>query len=465
MADKRINALTTTSASVGDDYFAIDGATNGTRALSAFSPTFGGNATVTGTLTVNGTSTFNNTLTVSSNVGFIGKSGSGTGGNWRYISDDGTSRWLSGILGSPSETAFDIYDIVNGRSLLTLTAAGVVKVPQTTASTTTSSGALVIGNGTQGGLGVGGAVNIGGTLTVNGTNVSSIPRLSLNSPVETYNFAAINTIQSADVSLEVTSTAATGVGLGMVVRRTNGGEFARFINGAVTTRLANMSCDAAGTYFSISSAVGMYLDSTKTMFTGGNVLIGGTTDIPGTGCLKVFGTTASTTTSSGALVVSGGVGVAGNTNIGGVASVGGSSSAAVGVYVINTALTGTDQYGVASEPIWTSAANLGHTLWARTKTAASAFTLTAGHGVFVEIPTLGAGSAITNNYGVRINNQGTTGVTNAYGLYVASQSGASTLNYAIYTAGGRINFQGLPTSSAGLPAGTLWNDSGTLKVA
>jgi len=176
-------------------------------------------------------------------------------------------------------------------------------------------------------------------------------------------------------------------------------------------------------------------------------------------------TTASTSTSSGALVVSGGVGVAGNTNIGGVASVGGSSSAAVGVYVINTALTGTDQYGVASEPIWTSAANLGHTLWARTKTAASAFTLTAGHGVFVEIPTLGAGSAITNNYGVRINNQGTTGVTNAYGLYVASQSGASTLNYAIYTAGGRINFQGLPTSSAGLPAGTLWNDSGTLKVA
>jgi hypothetical protein len=78
-----------------------------------------------------------------------------------------------------------------------------------------------------------------------------------------------------------------------------------------------MSCDAAGTYFSISSAVGMYLDSTKTMFTGGNVLIGGTTDIPGTGGLKVFGTTASTTTSSGALVVSGGVGVAGNTNIGG----------------------------------------------------------------------------------------------------------------------------------------------------
>jgi len=169
MADIRIKDLTTTaSTTAADDFFAADGTTNGTRKLSAYSPTFGGNATVGGTLTVNSTSTFNNTITVSSNVGFIGKSGSGTGGNWRYISDDGTSRWLSGILGSPSETAFDIYDIVNGRSLLTLTAAGVVKVPQTTASTSTSSGALVVGNGTSGGLGVGGAIYAGGALTAAG---------------------------------------------------------------------------------------------------------------------------------------------------------------------------------------------------------------------------------------------------------------------------------------------------------
>jgi hypothetical protein len=190
-------------------------------------------------------------------------------------------------------------------------------------SQTSNSGKLLTTNGTSASWSnavtvSGNNATVTGTLTVNGTNVSSIPRLSLNSPVETYNFASIGTIQSADVSLEVTSTAATGVGLGLVVRRTNGGEFARFINGAVTTRLANMSCDAAGTYFSISSAVGMYLDSTKTMFTGGNVLIGGTTDIPGTGGLKVFGTTASTTTSSGALVVSGGVGVAGAINGGGL---------------------------------------------------------------------------------------------------------------------------------------------------
>jgi filamentous hemagglutinin len=55
MADIRINSLpTTASASSSDDFLALDGATNGTRKLNAFSPTFGGNATVGGTLTAGG---------------------------------------------------------------------------------------------------------------------------------------------------------------------------------------------------------------------------------------------------------------------------------------------------------------------------------------------------------------------------------------------------------------------------
>jgi len=163
MADIRIKDLTTTaSTTAADDFFAADGTTNGTRKLSAFSPTFGGNATVTGTLTVNGGTTLNATLVVSSNVGTIGKSGTGTGGNWRFVSDDGTTRWLSGILGGAGETSFSIYDIANSRSLLTATAAGVVQINQTTASTTTSSGALVV----SGGVGVAGAIYAGGDVFV-----------------------------------------------------------------------------------------------------------------------------------------------------------------------------------------------------------------------------------------------------------------------------------------------------------
>ena len=50
MANKRIKDLSTTAAvTASDDFIAVDGATNGTRKLDAYSPTFGGNLTVSGT--------------------------------------------------------------------------------------------------------------------------------------------------------------------------------------------------------------------------------------------------------------------------------------------------------------------------------------------------------------------------------------------------------------------------------
>ena len=56
MADIRINALATTATtSASDDYVAIDGSANGTRKLSAYSPTFGGNLTVSGGTVTSGT--------------------------------------------------------------------------------------------------------------------------------------------------------------------------------------------------------------------------------------------------------------------------------------------------------------------------------------------------------------------------------------------------------------------------
>ena len=49
MANKRIKDLSTTAAvTASDDFIAVDGATNGTRKLDAYSPTFGGNLTVSG---------------------------------------------------------------------------------------------------------------------------------------------------------------------------------------------------------------------------------------------------------------------------------------------------------------------------------------------------------------------------------------------------------------------------------
>jgi len=64
MADTRINALTTATSSTSDDYVPIDGATNGTKKLSAFSPTFGGSPIINGTLTVAGGVIGANTATI-----------------------------------------------------------------------------------------------------------------------------------------------------------------------------------------------------------------------------------------------------------------------------------------------------------------------------------------------------------------------------------------------------------------
>ena len=47
---------------------------------------------------------------------------------------------------------------------------------------------------------------------------------------------------------------------------------------------------------------------------------------------------------------------------------------------------------------------------------------------------------VTNMYGFRAENMGGTGITNSYGVYIASQSGASSNNYAIYTHTGLVRF-------------------------
>ncbi len=132
MPDIRIKDLTTTaSTTAADDFFAADGTTNGTRKLSAYSPTFGGNATVGGTLTANGVFTGGDNAT---HISFV-RNGTAT------LGPDATA--------TPS-----------------LILSTTLKISGTTASTSTSSGALVVGNGTSGGLGVGGNAYIGGDLVV-----------------------------------------------------------------------------------------------------------------------------------------------------------------------------------------------------------------------------------------------------------------------------------------------------------
>jgi len=77
--------------------------------------------------------------------------------------------------------------------------------------------------------------------------------------------------------------------------------------------------------------------------------------------------------------------------------------------------------------------------------------ITDGNGLFVDSPVRDAGNTgtIGNLVGVRIKNQGSSYVSNAYGLYIENQTGAVTNNYSIYSTGGKSYFAG----SLGLGSG------------
>jgi len=382
MADIRIKDLTTTaSTTAADDFFAADGATNGTRKLSAFSPSFGGNATVGGTLTVNSSSA----STIKGSV-TIGDSGVDADRVVNIIGA-GTARTYGLQL-----TGLDVLTRNTSTTVTTLTASGTLTlsssattvsgtlaISSTTASTSTSSGALVVGNGTSGGLGVGGALYVGSAGTFGGTVRVS----TANGTAATFSLLQAGQQQWA---VEIPAS---------------------------TTNLRLRAVDAG-------------VDA-LTLGTNGSGTFAG--------AVSISSTTASTGTSSGALVVSGGVGVAKEVYVGTTLKLANTSQSVAAwgdigaqLSVAGAVITDTSSSGTVSRAVVNSIA-------ASALAASSTTTYTQAASLFVA----GAPTANTN-----------VTITNAY---------------AIYTAGGRINFQGLPTSATGLQAGTLWNDGGTLKIA
>jgi hypothetical protein len=256
MADTRINALSTATSSVGDDFVPIDGTTNGTRKLSAFSPSFGGNATVGGTLTVSGSSN----STVAGNVvgskailatGNIGSPGS-TGLTAFIDVDTGNSVSRVGSYNFTTSAWSELQINGGGGNVKVGNPSSVITVNGTTASTTTSTGALVV----SGGVGVAGAMWVGGT----NSNIVHATNPTFNLYEASTLTASLQTF-SGDVYLQASTTKD-------IIFRTSG-----------------------------STEMGRWTGATK--------------------ALSVLSTTASTSTSSGALVVSGGVGVAKEMYLGG----------------------------------------------------------------------------------------------------------------------------------------------------
>ena len=181
MADIRINALATTAASTAsDDFVAVDGSANGTRKLNAYSPTFGGNLTVSGGTITGGSITtalaasgsaghrvdvFAGAANQSSNVTFY-NSGSAGAGNASY-----------GRVGMLSNTNFRDFIIdtgangtgVRGNIALNPGASGTVS----TDGNLTVSGGTITG-GTSGMSLAAGGTNQKITLTPSGNGFAEI---------------------------------------------------------------------------------------------------------------------------------------------------------------------------------------------------------------------------------------------------------------------------------------------------
>jgi hypothetical protein len=309
--------------------------TDGTNASWSNAVTVSGsNATVAGTLTVNGYTFTSGTLSSFSSTAGIYNYYSGGVGVIASYSDGSGTRAQTQIAGSTV-----LLNTAAGNAL-TVNSAGRVNVTATTASTTTSSGALVV----SGGVGIAGDINTGGLIVSGGSaaGFAANPRDGSGYRTTWYNptgddmqldFAGIGTkftITSAgDTTVAGTLTVNGGTAsvasangtTSSMIRSTVGGTattgngiFSSYLSSLIEWQFGGVSSDSS---FRISS----------------NGL--GTSDqfkISSSGNVSIPSTQASTSTSSGALVVSGGVGVAKSLNVGEAVTVAGGSFAAASFY-------------------------------------------------------------------------------------------------------------------------------------
>jgi hypothetical protein len=264
----------------------------------------------------------------------------------------------------------------------------LVRVRDTTASTTTSSGALVVGNGTSGGLGVGGAITAGGTLRVIGS--SQIIRVRHDAS----NIEFTNTAQDAYVTgtviantLQLHGNNGTGLTIGSTGNATFGGNLTAsgtgshvfgttntvtLSSGAVTANGIISTTAAAQRVINTNGAFQIYKDATPTgaarfsynTAAADTISLGVYDGSSWTDTFRVTTTqalvttsTASNNTSSGALVVSGGVGVAGAIYAGGYLSTG--NHARIGAQSSVVALSANNNVDGGLPAAWTGNYGVG----------------------------------------------------------------------------------------------------------
>jgi len=251
MADIRINSLpTTASASSSDDFLALDGATNGTRKLNAYSPTFGGNLTVSGT------------------------------GNSSVAGNLGIGETSPVVPLHVKTTGTGTGDFDNAIATLRSTAAGRTITLQFSDTTNQSyisskSGALNFG---VGGATLGMSLSSGGNLTVSGTGTSSVAgNLALNGATS-YLAISPTTAVTNNVALQLSVDVADN----RAIRMTNtasGGHAYDFIPGG------GGDAGSLGLYDNTAGSYRLFISGTGNATLSGNLTVSGT--VAASGDLKL----------------------------------------------------------------------------------------------------------------------------------------------------------------------------------
>ena len=286
MADIRIKDLPTTATqTASDDFIALDGTVNGTRKIDASAPSFKTSVTSPSIVAPAATAL---TLT-----------GGSTGASL-VLGNTNTGASLGGGGLAVGSSASFVVGATAG------VATNTVGVPQISASSNTYSSIASIAHNTVNGnhgfllLGKSRGTKASPTIVADGDTLGSINYVA-------YDGAAYRA--PATISAVITGTpGATDL----------------------PTRLA-LSVAPDG-----SSAPAEVVSIMPT----GNLLIGTTTDMTGSGGLKIAGTTAATSTTSGALIVAGGVGVSGAGYFGGDVTRSGAGESLFIATTSNTASSG-----------------------------------------------------------------------------------------------------------------------------
>jgi hypothetical protein len=274
------------------------------------------------------TLTANNTVTFTQGTG----STSTTTGTLVVTGGVGISERL--YAGSLQNTPIG-SSVASSAAFTTLTANNAVTFTQNTASTSTSTGTLVV----SGGIGVTGAVNAGLSSTFNGlssTNTTSLSPANASVTISptgtgtvTLNPATLGTINNMSIGA---TTASTG----------------RFTNTTITGSLTAGGVTGSNGQALVSTGSGIawstpnaitFGTSNVTVADGGNITVtsAGTliTTFSNTN-VNIPVTTASTSTTTGALIVAGGLGVGGRLNVGSTTSLGGAVTITTGDILMGT---------------------------------------------------------------------------------------------------------------------------------